>query len=281
MNEYQKLLFHMFAPWRPKPSYATYPPYHSGPYLEDYFFDRFSAEEPTVQRYFIPVSWTTCYVEGKTNRLQEALLRLDQNHKYFTIAQHDDAIREKLPSDTIMFNAGGNGGGVPIPLICSPLPKPPPMNRDIFCSFVGSMTHHLRQSIYNTLHQNDKYYFFCKQWTESIPQHELSHFQTITSRSVFALAPRGYGRSSFRLYEAMQLGAIPVYVFDAKWCPFENELDWSKFCVLIDADKIGEIDTILSDYSPERIKEMQDNLLPIWKDNFTMDAVYSKVLNSI
>ena len=30
--------------------------------------------------------------------------------------------------------------------------------------------------------------------------------------SLFSLCPRGYGPTSFRLYESIQLGSIPVYI---------------------------------------------------------------------
>ena len=50
-----------------KPSYPTYPPYHTGLYLEEYFFefyqrniDRFNK----LKRKYIPIFWTNCYVNG-------------------------------------------------------------------------------------------------------------------------------------------------------------------------------------------------------------------------
>jgi len=37
------------------------------------------------------------------------------------------------------------------------------------------------------------------------------------------LAPRGYGRSSFRLTEAIQMGRVPVYVYDdMEWLPYRG-----------------------------------------------------------
>ena len=38
--------------------------------------------------------------------------------------------------------------------------------------------------------------------------------------SVFGLAPRGYGPTSFRLYETMQMDAVPIYISDVFWLPF-------------------------------------------------------------
>ena len=41
MDNYQKHLIETFSNFRPSPKYPTYPPYHEGLYLEDYFFNWF------------------------------------------------------------------------------------------------------------------------------------------------------------------------------------------------------------------------------------------------
>ena len=79
----------------------------------------------------------------------------------------------------------------------------------------------------------------------------------------------------------MQLGSIPVYVYDDPWIPFTNELDWNQFSVLISADRIHEIDHILSSIPYERIKEMQACLRESWQKNFTMDAVTRRIITEI
>lgn len=277
METYQAEIIDMFKDFRPPPEYPTYPPYHVGPYLEEYFFYYFANLKEAVDRYYIPIYWTNCYLNNKTNGLQESINRLDPNKKYFTISQHDDGIKESLPIDTLCFNAGGNGGGIPIPLICSPLPAYQTKPKDIFCSFVGSITHPIREKINRTL-IDSKYLIHSHPWSPKIRDESLRFFIEITSRSVFCLCPRGYGRTSFRLYEAMQLGSVPVYVYDAKWCPFEEEIDWPTFCILIHENNISDIDSILSRVSPSKINEMQQNLRPIWRDNFTMKSTSQKII---
>ena len=273
-----------FSNWRPSPEYPTYPSYHEGAYLEDSFYEYFKESNIASNRFYIPVFWTTCYCDNKIQGLQEAISRLNPNMKYFTVAQHDDAIRESLPPDTICFNAGGNGGGIPIPLVCSPIKddiKPKHSTRDIFCSFVGSTTHPIRSAIFESLKGNDRYFFSNRIWTPSVPQEDLERFLDIASRSVFSLCPRGYGRSSFRLYEVMQLGSIPVFVYDEKWTPFEDEIDWNEFSVLVRSSDIHRIDEILSSYSESKIEQMQNNLYKYWKENFTMESIFKKITNRI
>ena len=282
IKEMQNKIDEHFLRWRPNPQYPIYPPYHEGLYLEDTFYKLFKDNNIISNRFYIPVFWTTCYCDGKTEGLQNALRLLNPNLKYFTVAQHDDAIREILPPDTICFNAGGNGGGIPIPLVCSPIKeelKPKFDKRDIFCSFVGSITHPIRALLYNLF--GNKYYFSAKQHTPAVSQSDLDNFLNITSRSIFSLCPRGYGKSSFRLYEVMQLGSIPVFIYDEKWIPFEDEIDWNEFSVLIHANDINKLDDILSSYSEERIKQMQNNVYKYWENNFTMENIFKKIVNYI
>ena len=81
-------------------------------------------------------------------RLIQPYLDALPDTKYFTVSQHDDAVAEKLPPGTISFEGGGNGNGIPLPLICSKLPSvKTDVDRDIFCSFVGSDTHPIRDRI--------------------------------------------------------------------------------------------------------------------------------------
>lgn len=282
MDAYQKNLIDLFSKYRPEIEYP-YPSYHEGPYLEAYFLEKFLKEKNYKKRYLIPVFWTTCYNYNKTEGLQELIDSLDTSLEYFTVAQHDDAIRERLPINTICFNAGGNGGGVPIPLICSPIKEDiiPHMERDIFCSFVGSVTHHIRQYMIEILHTNNRYYLAGKQWSSTISQSDFNTFVEVTSRSIFSLCPRGYGKTSFRMYEAMQLGAIPVFIYDEKWMPFEDEIDWNEFSVLVHASQLHNIDAILSSYDNDRIKNMQNNLSRYWKENFTMESTFEKIIEKI
>jgi len=45
----------------------------------------------------------------------------------------------------------------------------------------------------------------------------------VMNASIVQLAPRGFGRSSYHLSEIIQMGFIPVYVYDDKeWLPYRN-----------------------------------------------------------
>jgi hypothetical protein len=279
-SDYQSFLFEYFKEFRPESTYPVYPPYHEGKYLDSYFIEFFKNNVIKKSVYLIPVDWTTCYIQNvNLPLLQEKILSLDKTKKYFTVSQHDDAIREWLPSGTLKFCAGGNSVGIPIPLVCSPIPDKYKIRRekDIFCSFVGSVTHQIRQEMINVLNSNQKYLLKYKQWTDKVSNNQLEEFMDITSRSVFTLCPRGYGRNSFRMYEAMQLGSIPVYIFDEDWRAFKSDVNWDDFSVSVHYSQLNQLDSILTQISQDRIKQMSENAIKVYDDFFSLESL-SKII---
>ena len=262
-----------------QPKYPTYPPYHQGEYLEDYFMTFFDDVGVKTDRTFIPVSWTTYYCDGYNRQeLQRVLNDLDRDGKYFTVCQHDDAVQENLPGDTLIFSAGGNcqkAGVVPIPLVCSEIPSEfvRDEERNTLVSFVGSDTHPIRKECLRHLLEKDGVELYYKPWANNVPMDQFRFFVDKTLRSRFCLAPRGYGKSSFRMYEAMRLGSIPVYVSNEHYTPFSDVIDWSEFCVLISEFQIPEIYDILRSYTDEDVSRMQCRMKEVYQDYFTMNSV--------
>ena len=62
--------------------------------------------------------------------------------------------------------------------------------------------------------------------------------------SIFSLCPRGFGPTSFRLYEAIQMGTIPVYIAEKNEhiLPFANKIDWKKLCVIANISDLKSLD---------------------------------------
>jgi len=269
----------------PKPNYPTYPPYHQGLYLEDYFMEFLIKNQPNTKKFFIPVLWTSYYNNGMPwNILQAFLNSLNPELSYYTVSQHDDAPAQKLPPNTKVFSAGGNYSGpncIPIPLICSAIRVPEPKTKDIFCSFVGSATHGIRNELYNTFKQDSDFLFTQGGWDITVSEDKLNHFIDVTNRSKFVLCPRGYGKSSFRLYETMQIGAVPVYVSDDHYLPWSDELDWSEFCVIIKQNQICNLKNILQSISDEKHNNMLNRIKQVYPEYFTLDAVCHQILKRV
>ena len=66
--------------------------------------------------------------------------------------------------------------------------------------------------------------------------------------SDFPLAVKGDGNYSYRFYEALSLGRIPLLIDTDCILPFEDKIDYSSFIVRVDYKDIPRIDKIVSEF---------------------------------
>lgn len=269
--------------FRPKTSHV-YPPFKNGRYMEEYAYDYLIGKETPVfvaynlrcDSVYIPIFWTNLqnhpgFLQMKAAYnalLRTALLKEEQAMKdanvdkpsYFTIVQHDDGPQLDLPPHTIIF--GACTGTLPLPLIYedvgNTLLYQPRIAKDILASFVGSITHPVRNAMLAAVDQHaDIICYGKKEWSSHISPDRSDQFIAITLRSKFCLAPRGYGRSSFRFFEAMLLDVIPVYIWDDKcWLPYQDDINYDTFSVSIHVDQIAQLHDILLAISDEKYEQM-------------------------
>lgn len=176
----------------------------------------------TVGEYtYLPITWTAYYKKHKYGADKSAIaylqhwleMNLEKGRKYSTTIQYDDGILNDLSAYDVKVFAMGSPGDYQLPLICQPHNyNYYRMKKDIFCSFVGRITHPIRQAIVDQLSGKEGYYI-------STQPHKLAQFCEILARSKYVLCPRGYGLTSFRICEALQFGAVPVYISDKHLMP--------------------------------------------------------------
>jgi len=272
-----------FRPPRP----YLYPIHNHGPLIEEYFYNHYQnlAECPFD---YLPVFWTNIYMimtKYSTRKppvsLQDFLNSLDKDKKYFTVVQHDNGIQEKIPDNVLIFGSGGSNSHIPIPLLCNNHPAEN-KKRDIFASFVGIINnknndkHDVRKKMRDIVFTSQNYDFY---YTES--SNDIAEFEQIMNRSIFALCPRGFGKTSFRMYEAIQMGCIPVYIYDDPWLPYEQEINWEDFSVSCHVDDLSYLPDILHSYSEEKIKKMQLVLHKYYSRYFTFESVYKNIIQMV
>lgn len=204
----------------------------------------FSNEKAPIDRFYLPISWTNCHLKCSKDildKLRTYMSSLDASRRYFTVLQidwglHHPALNISLDNDLdlIIFSAGGITRGskirtVPIPLLKETL-SPSLKEEKIFkVSFVGSMTHPIRSEL---LEMYGHMYNFTK----------TDNWKEIMQQSTFSLCPRGFGATSFRLYEAIQLGSIPIYIWEEDlMLPFSDILDWHSFSMIVHRSKISTL----------------------------------------
>jgi hypothetical protein len=103
-------------------------------------------------------------------------------------------------------------------LLCTPHKfnfTPGAFKKDIYATFIGNLTHPIRANLIKQLEGKEDYYISTK-------QHDLREYCKIFARSKYVLCPRGYGLSSFRIQEAIDMQAIPVYISDEFIFPYNT-----------------------------------------------------------
>jgi hypothetical protein len=277
--------FKYLRPYPPK--YPPYPPYSDvSDYIEHYFFNFFKnnlKNFKNIERQYLPIFWTTLYNDNIRINVQEYLDALPRDKKYFTINQHDDGIKYRLPEDTVVFSASENGSGkiVPIPLLTSLIPDDGQiLEKDIMCSFVGTNTHPIRSLLYKELSkENDFYFSESRNWSPVVSNDKFEEFKTITKRSKFALCPRGNIIQSFRIYEVLQLCCIPVIVTDVFSFPFKEFLDWREFSIIVPPSQITNIKDILRSFTMDEYNNMLGKGKEIYSQYFTLEKTCLNIIN--
>jgi hypothetical protein len=275
----------------------TYPPFKNGLYLEEYFLINFINNKPTLSRKYIPALWTNFQIESwfihKKNEMQDSLNEwITENpseNGYFTIVQYDDGPLLTLPHNTIIY--GACSGNIPIPLIYEDtnntlinIPKKSWREKKILCSFVGSITsNHIEPNVRKILinyFKNNSNFFMNDSggWTPSVNKNNQDKFINITLHSKFSLAPRGYGRSSFRFFECFQLGTIPIYVWnDINWLPFKDVIDYDKLCIHVHISEINNLEQKLLLIHEEQYNSMLNYYNEI-KYLFELEGMSNKII---
>lgn len=247
--------------------------------FEEWFYQHYKSEENTSDYFYVPIFWTSYHVNngyGKGRRAIRELQRLvnsfNRGNKFFSIIQYDSGPLVNLPNNWKLFAMSGPRIDYPLPLICKPHQYEFNEPRDIFCNFVGRLTHGYRKQLLYVLKGRPEYLVK----TDVQP---IADYCRILSQSVFTLCPRGFGQSSFRIAEALQYGSIPVYVSDEFVIPHGH--DFNDYGVLIHANDISRVPEILSGISQDEIKRKQENGVKIYNEKFSYEGVKRLILNNL
>ena len=279
--------------FRPATSHV-YPPFKNGRYMEEYCYEMLLAKKEDIQTdiVYIPIFWTHLqlhpgFAAMKSKYqilLTHALKAFPVNTRYMTIVQHDDGPQLQLPKNTIIF--GACTGTIPLPLIyedtTNRLLSEPRCPKIQLASFVGTLTTHvIREELFRHLDKPDIAWNGKKVWEVAVQKQDADLFIKETLQSKFCLAPRGYGRSSFRFFEAMLLDTVPVYVWDdIEWLPYQYILDYSTFSISISKKELPQLYDILSAISDETYETMVEHI----KKNrhwFTLQGMVDYMIHSL
>lgn len=87
--------------------------------------------------------------------------------------------------------------------------------------------------------------------------------------NAFILCPRGCGNFSYRFYETMAYGRIPVYIDTDSVLPFENLIDYREEIVYVDEKDLDKLPEKIKEYKEKydgKIVERQQRCREIWEN---------------
>ncbi|MGB0733371.1 MAG: exostosin domain-containing protein [Pontibacterium sp.] len=101
----------------------------------------------------------------------------------------------------------------------------------------------------------------------------------------YTLCIRGSGNFSFRFYEALSMGKVPVLIDTDNLLPFEDEIDWSKHIIRLTEDDLGSLDKVIANHRATYTQAQWQQLCAanrqLWLDYFTPEACLPRIFNSV
>lgn len=277
---------------------------YSGPWIENVWINTFGkklaanrrAGKPLSATFgpFVPllVPWTDLWVNANPERLiypssfknvLKAALR--PSVIYVTVSQCDLGIYGNPPSsggsdfetsemNNILVLSAGGYGHVAIPLLAGPLDRCEQRNnRSYDVSFQGTIGHApklLRERMAEVLH-NLSTRGEVSSWIG-----QSDNWKAVLCDSFLSMCPRGYGRSSYRLAESIQLGRVPVVIFsDVPWTPYPHL--YEKIGYVAKISEFEEFSQKLLQTSSAEILHREVLLANISKSHFTFAGVMNQI----
>lgn len=255
----------------PSLKYAGY----EGPWFEEYFLGNYHHNESGGATY-LPILWDNFFAQAQAHSywpgefarrfraMWKLLERLSVEDKaYFTILGiYDFPIWNwhLFPENVVVLAANGYGD-VAIPLLKGDLPFRT-QNKDIRLSFLGrTSTHPLRERMHEV-------------FKDAALFGEGQGWEKTMARSAFSLCPRGLGPASFRTYEALSMGSVPVTIWEKrKWLPYEDALDWSKIAIVAEASDMGRVKERIVHISDGELSAMQEEIAQVYDAYFRYEGV--------
>ncbi len=262
---------------------------YRGPWIENRWITHFQKEleskNHTLSDVFGPyipifIPWTDIWVKNKFQYPRELTLAmkdlLREDVMYITVSQNADGFvgrctefaNLQMKYQITVLSAGGYGH-VPIPLLKQPEKlrrKIPIEKRNHLISYVGSSKNAPYEMREKMIAQKNHFYYYGKKWKQ------------VMEESKFSLCPRGYGRTSYHVMEALQMGLIPIHVYiqgDKPWLPYENIMKNISYSVT--NEQLPELVTLLTNMPDSEIANIEETIGKLRQDYFTFEGVLKQI----
>lgn len=272
---------------QPRSQGFSYPRHNNDYGVEQDFLRYLSADQALMATspeeadwHYLPVFWTRWHLNhnyGKDGNkelqsyVDSAIL---DDTRTFTVCQYDDGPLVNVGKTVQFLASRKTEQGIDIPLLCNPHRKPFIKPKKKYrASFVGRLgTHPLRKEMAKVLQGRPDIL---------IRDGDIGTraFVKTVLQSCLALSPRGYGGSSFRMFEAMQLGVAPVLIGDIDTRPFKRSLPWNDASIFVNG--VETLNAALDEKSEIDLIEMGLRAAELYRNHLTYQKWCPYVLKEL
>ncbi|MDP2217467.1 MAG: exostosin family protein [Methanolobus sp.] len=260
---------------QPKSQSFNYPKHNKDFGTEQDFYEYITKQKDIIVKmpdeadwHYLPVFWTRWHLNhdyGKWGLIElqnEIDKTIIDDRRTFTICQYDDGPVVDVGKTVQFLGSRKTESYRDSPLLSSPHKKPfLKPSKKYLASFTGRLsTHPIRQEISEQLKNRDDIYI-------NDGDKGSKFFVKKMLQSHIALCPRGYGGSSFRFFEAMQLGMVPFLIGDIDTRPFKEFINWDE--VSFFSNNASHLAEILSSLDKSELLLMGEKAEMIWKEKLT------------
>jgi hypothetical protein len=162
-----------------------------------------------------------------------------------------------------------------------------PENINLSVGFCG-FNHFYRNQALNKIKNNKtiKSDFIIRQsfWAKEI---ELSvaikEFNNNLKNNLFGFASRGLGNFSYRFYQILSMGRIPILLDTDSVLPFLNDINYNSHCIIVDIKDIDKISDIIIDFynsvTKKELHQMQIDNRNLYLEYFSPSGFIKNIKN--
>ena len=104
-------------------------------------------------------------------------------------------------------------------------------------------------------------------------------------RNNYTLCVRGAGNFSYRFYETLSIGRVPLFINTRCVLPFDDRVDWSKHCVMVDEQDAQRADEVLVAFhesvTTDELETMQRENRRLWEEWLAPMAFYQRAFDQV
>ena len=101
-------------------------------------------------------------------------------------------------------------------------------------------------------------------------------YTQLAANSKVSLCPRGWGRTSYRLYEMLNLGLIPIHVYyDIPWLPYPDL--YKKIGFSTDLEGLPNLLKNINDMDLQELERKEERIRSLKATHFTYEGVLNQI----